>query len=279
MLNQQVVQDAIEGMPSLPVALIGALDIINQEPFELSELIAMVSNDPILASRVLTVANSPFYGMVGEIASLREAFMVLGTHTIRSILLATAAMNSFPSQNMSNLDLIQLWKHSVGVAVAAKILASSTDINTDSALTSGLLFNIGKMLLDACFPDAYGQVISYRDEHDCLLVEAETAILGVDHSMAGALLAKHWRLPDSVVAPIRYHYDCTKGGQHSPMVCLVYVADVISRGLEIGDSGDTLIPPLTENVLDVLNLNMANIEDTLPEISQLAVTSFDSLKV
>lgn len=277
MLTPEEIEQAITKAATLPVAVIKALELLASEEVELGVLRETIQTDPVIAGRVLSVANSSFYGMQGKVGNLTEAFMVLGTHTIRNIILVVGVAGAFPPKMGANLDLSALWKHAMGTAVTSEILAKQTGHDAETALMAGLLHGIGKMFLDACFASEYSKVIQYRDSEDCLLIEAEQAVLGVDHGGIGALLVERWHLPKEIVEAVKDRPRASAANEN-PLVDLVHVANIVCRGLEIGDAGDSLIPALEQSSMQRLGLDLSHIENSLADIEEAAAASASLLE-
>lgn len=267
MLTQEEIKHAITKTPSLPVVVTKALDLLGRDEVEMGLLSKMIQTDPVIAGRVLLVANSSFYGMNGKVGSLSEAFVVLGTKTIRNIILAAGVVATFPKDAGHNLDFAGLWQHAVAAAVTAKILAEIAGHDAETALIAALLHDIGKMVLDACFTREYSKVIQYRDVEDCLILEAEEAVLGVDHGSVGALLVEQWQLPKAIVEAVK-DYAQPGAGNENPLVDLVHVANIVSRGLGVGDAGDSLVPALDQLSIQRLGLDLSHIENSLADIEE-----------
>jgi hypothetical protein len=56
--------------------------------------------------------------------------------------------------------------------------------------------------------------------------EAELKVLEVHHGDVGALVAEHWRLPDSIVAAVRYHH--TPDRHPDPICYAVALGDMVA---------------------------------------------------
>ncbi len=263
---------AIETIPTLPVVALKALEILEHADMDMEHLNKTISKDPVLAGRILSVANSPFYGLSGKVGGLNEAFIILGMDTICSIVLAAYLINNFSPQNGVNLDYYKLWRHALGTAAAAKIFAEHCGHGSTIASTAGLLHNIGKMLLDTLYPDAYTEVLRYQNKHECSLIKAERSILGLSHCDAGSALISMWHLPDAIAYTLkRYHHPDANNGE--PLVDLVHVASITASNLAIGHSGDILIPQLNKRALQRLNLDSCIIQQHYDQIKKLAQES------
>lgn len=266
------VEAAIGQLPALPTIILEVLRVIDSGEAEMLALDRLISNDQGLASRILRIANSPFYGMSSHIDTIKDACVLLGVHTLRHLTLACGVISRFPPGKEGGFDRLQLWRHAVGVGIAARVLAERCHVDADQAFTAGLLHDIGKLALDTCFPAQYAQVLSHRDSADCSLRAAELAVLGFDHSEVGVQLGKRWHLPDNICAAI--------GGHHNPdrdapmaLVDLVHIADLVCRGLEIGDGGDSVMPPLSEPALGRLGLSWEMLGAAFPEIERMNAAS------
>lgn len=265
MLTEKDISKAIEKMPSLPLVVLETIKLLDMESLDLGLLNKTIETDPILAGRVLSVANSSFYGLQGKVSSLREAFIVLGSHTIRNIVLTAGVVGTFPPKHNSSLDILGLWRHSIGTAVTCRIIVETTGYDADTAHITGLLHHIGKFVLDTCFNEDYIKVTQYCLSEACLLCEAEQKILGVDHSCVGSLLAKYWQLPNTIVDGIKY-YTQTRSSSVNLVADHIHIANMLCRRFEIGDSGDRSVPIIDPMSLQRLELDIGTLENYRQDI-------------
>ncbi|MDH5570197.1 MAG: HDOD domain-containing protein [Gammaproteobacteria bacterium] len=269
MLSKDELVQAVGDIPPLSSSIVSIMNMLNSGiEIDFLDLENKIIQEPGLTGRVLKLANSPFYGMTGEINSIKEACLLLGLNSIRNLVISSAIIERFPIDTKTNLDFNKLWHHSVATAASAKVLSRYCNINPEQSFTAGLLHDIGKMIFEVYFTDQYKKALQYQNENDCLLFEAERKILGTDHSELGALTAEQWRLPENIIHTIRYHHDPRKtdipGVEH-----IVYVSNIVARGLGIGFSGDNLIPALDPIVMETMQLNIDNIKESLGEIEAL----------
>ena len=257
----------LQHIPPLPQVAQDAMDILDRPDVDLRALEQTLHHDPALTTQMLRVANSPFYGLTRQISSLHDACLLLGIYTVRNVVLTAAVMTRFPPDNSHSLDRQALWKHAIGTAIAAKVIAIKCKFDQELAFTCGLLHDIGKLVLDCYFPEETAAVVQYRDRHDCLLRDAEMKVLGFDHSTIGAWIAKRWNLPPMLVHAIAFHH---VPDQNTTLAAdIVHVADVLCRGLDIGDGGDSLIPALHAGAIERVNLDWNNLPALLNDIEEL----------
>jgi putative nucleotidyltransferase with HDIG domain len=269
-LTRATLDKEIQELPSLSVIVTEVLELSERDDTELAVVMQKIGQDQALAARVLRVVNSPFYGSSRHIGSLRDAGMMLGVHTLRNIVMAAGIMGHFPPGKDESFDRLSFWQHAIGVGVATKVLASHCGLDGETAFTAGLLHDIGKLVMAVYFPDDFDQVLAWRDEQDCLLRDAEQAVLGFDHTLVGAKAARKWKLPEVIIDAI-FHHHAPGSAADSSLATLVHVADILCRGLEIGHGGDTLIPVLDVEAMQRLGLNWEQLRVALPEIEALNV--------
>lgn len=268
MLTQEQLERDLKDVPALPAAVTEILEALNQEGAELDLLESKLSKDPSLVTRTLAIANSPFYGMTGAIASIRESCMILGIATLKHIAMAAGAVNSFPPNSGNQISNRHIWQHAFCTGSAAKVIAAQIGADKEVAFTAGLLHDVGRMVLDHCYPVEYAQVIAFRDNNECSLFDAEMAVLGVSHCRAGEIVAKRWNLPEAITTIIRDHHSPEQDSDNI-ILELVRVGMFVSYKLEVGDQGDLLVPELSESTMRHIGMELPELMQCLPEISEL----------
>ncbi len=193
--------DVLHQLPPLSpqaVALLESLD----EKAGAHDVVSLVECDPGLSVRVLRIANSAFYGMPGRVSSIREAVLLLGMSAIRSIALASVMSNVFSRSSGGILDLREYWRDSFLVALYAQALARKWGADESMAFTAGLLNDIGLIVLELTNPLMLQAVFRGVQENALSVLEAEKAVLGIQHYEIGADLLASWHLPAPIVQAV-----------------------------------------------------------------------------
>lgn len=101
----------------------------------------------------------------------------------------------------------ELFRHSLNVAEAARGAASALGYPApEQAYAAALMHDVGKVVLDAHVSSETDRVMHLIWKHRRRLCQVESALLGIDHPSAGALLAWRWGLPEEIVQAVRGHH-------------------------------------------------------------------------
>lgn len=243
----------IDDLPSLPAVVMELLGSIDQEDIDIAVLARKVSNDPALTAKTLRLANSSAFGLQVKASTIQQAMTFLGFQATRNLVLAVALTGCFPAGRCRGFNNKAFWRHSIATATCARALARRVRFNPDYAFTAGLLHDIGRLVLVSRFPERYQAVLSLRDEHDGELIDAERALLGVDHVDAGVALAEHWNFSDTMRQAIACHHapEATGAGF---LATIVHVASAVVHALDLAGNPDELVPHVSSVAWTALGL-------------------------
>ncbi|RTL54463.1 MAG: HDOD domain-containing protein [Rhodocyclaceae bacterium] len=264
-VSEQALADKLNDLPPLPVLAMEILGSFDDPQMDVDTLAKHITNDQVLAARALRIANSPFYGLSGRVTSIGDAIVILGFRAVRSLMLSAAMVDSVNRIGNGGGDPRIFWRHSVAVALFARGLARYTGENPDAAFTAGLLHDMGRVVLEACFPDQYRAVFRWLEANDRPLREAERAVLGIDHAMAGALLARKWGLPATIVDAIGRHH-APDQGPPMPLTDICHCADILARALELDGRPRPLVPPMSDGAWVRVGPDWASLRGLLQEV-------------
>jgi HD-like signal output (HDOD) protein len=171
---------------------------------DLHELAAVMGGDPAFAADLLFLANSSLFGFRSRIQVVSHAISVLGLDRIKA-LAVTAAMRSFLSKGGPLLP--RCWQHSAGCAIIAEEISPIFDVKGDVAYTLGLLHDIGRLGLLKSYPTEYSPALCNSFPNVEEILNAERALLKVDHCLAGAWMVKTWDFPSVFVQACEHHHE------------------------------------------------------------------------
>ena len=240
------IQAYIARMPSLSTTAIKVLETCNDARASANDLKRVISLDPILTARVLKLINSAYYSLGSPITSLTRAIVMLGLNNVKNLALSFAILQNLKSTE-SNFVFSpdEFWMHSLCVGVIAKSIATvkmDATRGLESFFVAGLLHDLGKIPLNGQFPKEYHRVWELAEKNNDSLRHYENTFLGIDHCTVGCLIAKKWRLGESLVEALSHHHDPNNSSENDrDFVFVVSLANQFANYLSIGSSGDCAI--------------------------------------
>lgn len=228
-------------LPTLPCVMRAILEVVESEESSASDLTEIIESDPAISARLLHLANSAFYGVRFEIATVRRAVVVLGFGAVKQLALATGVLDMLRSKRLAGLDPEDYWMHSLGTAKAAQLLAAlHPELHSpEGCFMAGLLHDLGKYAMSIAWEDRYQAVVEQARETQVALSRAERRSFGLDHAEAGAWLLEQWGLPPLISTCVRHHeYPGEYAGAFRMEVGIVGLADALSRVAEYGSAGE-----------------------------------------
>lgn len=257
----------IQGLPSLPTIVTDLLQALGDRDVHVDRLAAGIARDQAMSARVLAVANSPFYGVQNKVGTIHDAIIVLGIGAVARLVAAAAISGLFTPAAGSGFDLTRFWRHGMGTALCARALAAVIDLEPQQAFTTGLLHDIGQLILATLRPEVYRRSAARREERDCLMHEAELELLGYDHARVGEALAERWRLPADMSRAVGRHHAPDGGGEHA-LTDVIHLADILAHALDLAGDPAAMVPPVDPCAWRRLDLDGAALKPMLAAIER-----------
>ncbi len=268
----------IKQLPTLPQVVTHLLQLIDNPSSSASQVSKIISQDQALATKVLKLVNSPFYGMPKRIGTLSQATVILGFNTIKNLALTAAIFDTFGGggRAMKNgFSREKFWEHSVACAVAAKTIAEQVRYDVpEEAFMAGLIHDVGKVVLDQFLHEEFCLALDHALDHKVPILEAEKQVIGAAHTDIGTLLAEKWNLPPHLGAVIEYHHSLLNPVKFAQIVSIVHLADAIVRLEGYGHSGNFVAPEISTSVWQVVSID----PDALPALLEEIRIGYDNAK-
>jgi len=221
---ESVVKAKLPPLPGSVLQISGLLQDYNVSQRKIADAIGY---DPMLASRVLRLANSPIYPFQQSVTSLSTAVNALGNRAIYDMVLMGIVADSFGREIRNSVIGRDIWLHSLAVALGARELCALLEMRgTEEAFSCGLLHDIGSLLLFRADPAHYTEIFNQYERDDLSPVEKE--VFGFDHAQVGALAARRWHLSEPVCNMILYHHNPTDAPQALFITHIIGVADQLA---------------------------------------------------
>lgn len=193
-----------------------------------------LSRDQGLATRILSLANSAYYGLQAEVQSVSRAAAVLGMGEIRNIVLALGVQSLTKKYSLpEDFDLGSYWEHQLLVAMIARELSRISDLgDPDIMFTVGMLHDVGKLVTALRRPEDWEAIEVMIENENMLAQEAEEEYWGMDHAVIGALMLKSWDLPPGLVEPVNWHHSPELAPEYSNEAMIVCLANHIMMAIK-----------------------------------------------
>lgn len=244
----------ISNLPSLPTVVMELLTSIDQEDVTIDALAVKISQDQALTAKTLRLANSSFYGMERQITTIDEAIITLGFRTVRSVVTTAALIDTFAKSTPTDFEIAPFWRHAIATAVCARELGPYLRLNPEYAYTTGLLHDIGRLVLATQFQPNYKATLAYRIQQGCSLLTAEREVLGLDHAVVGHALTQHWKFPETMQQALATHHS-SLGEAPKPMQIVIIAADAIAHALDLSMEQNDAVPALPTGIWTHLGVN------------------------
>ena len=235
-INDERVREVVsrlDTVPSVPSLYAQITEALQAPGVSLREIGEIISKDVGMTAKVLQLVNSAFFGLRREITSVPQAVGLLGLETIRSLVFMVGVFRTFGHVRIPGFDLEALRMHMLTVGACAADLASYSGVSkamVDASYLSGLLHDVGKLVLAAAMPEELEKILKRFNETKQPLYNVEHEMLHISHAEIGAYLMGMWGLPDDVVLAIAFHHEPGKSRivQASPLL-FTHVANTLSH--------------------------------------------------
>jgi putative nucleotidyltransferase with HDIG domain len=242
----------LQHLPTLPAAIARILELTVDEMTTAVDLAEVVRQDPVLSAELLRLANSAYYGLEQQVATVDRAVVVLGFNRVRMAALTISVLRMWArpeersdSSLLPNIyfDERAFWQHCLGVAVASEALARGFGIFAgENAFVAGLFHDIGKIVLSQYLSPIFSRALIESKRSHSTIHSAEMRTSGLGHERIGEWLTSSWHLPLFIRQAIEHHHlpELAGGNEMAPVI--VHLADIITRVIGLGSGGDELVP-------------------------------------
>ena len=249
-----ITRDDIQ-LPEAPT-IISELNKVIDDPLATSNDVAQIVNtSPSLAAMLLKIVNSAYYGFPSKIDRISRAVTIIGTKEISGLALGLCVMEAFKDIPEELIDMKAFIRHSLLCGMVARILAAMNNVaETEQLFVSGLLHDVGKLIIHKYYPDHGKACLGMAISSDTPVFQAEKQILGMTHPQFTKLLLNKWKFPLELTDNIVFHHAPAKASDPQK-AGIVHLADIIANGLGIGTSGERSVPRFDDSIIGSLAIS------------------------
>jgi len=263
--------DDLVTLPTLPTVLQEVNTLVENPSSSANDVATVIQADVAIATKVLRLANSAYYGLRSKVTSVQHAIAMLGFNIIKNLAITATVFEQMGEgpvhQDFSHEDF---WKHSVATGMVAKLLADRVGLGRkelEAMFVCGLLHDVGKIILEQHIHESFVEALDVSRAEQMPLYKAEQQVMEFTHADVGALLADRWRLAPEVISAAQWHHaplSAPDGEQLIP--CLVHVADFIARVRPVGHGGGAVHPRMDQAAWDALGLKPNVVTEIIREL-------------
>lgn len=245
----------IRNLPSVPFIMVEISKMLDNPRAGASELGKLISKDQAMVAKILSVANSPLYGLPRRVATIEFAIVILGFDQIKNIVIALSMMEAFKNHDDKKWNKKAYWIHSLVVASAAKRIADDLGYRkSGETFTCGLLHDLGISVIQRYFYNDFNEICKLAEDQQMRYLNAEKNVLGITHQEIGQYLAEKWNLPPALGEGILYHHQPSEADENKVMASIVHLADFMTQRFQIGDFNWDENITLDSNIIEILGL-------------------------
>lgn len=219
--SREVSLKNLDKLPRLSPLMMQFISLLAQPGCEVEDLVSVVEKDAVLSAQILQRANSALFGRIQRIRSVQHAIAMLGIGTMRRFALGSSISNLFSRQQTApSFSISRFNVHSVATGTLVEILAEELPVQArGSAFISGLLHDIGKLLIATQMPKRFEEVLEMAAISGDPLIECERQLLGTDHAEMSALAIERWELDEAIGVAAHHHHqpEMAKDAERTPV--------------------------------------------------------------
>lgn len=216
--------EATSQLPTVPKLVQELIESFQDENSDINDISNKIALDQTLTAKVLRLANSPWFGFSREVATIKDASVLLGFNHLRTLVLACGITSAF--EYPADFDQHSFWSQSFEIASLAQWVAKYSQADMQEAFTCGMLHNIGQVLIAITNPEASKKIAAFEGE-----IEAQEAFeiqqLGFCTAELSSYIAKSWRFPESIQYALRWQNNPSSAKDDAALATILHIAEII----------------------------------------------------
>lgn len=221
-MNPEVLEKvlACKKLPTLPAVATRVIELTNNNNVSMKALAETIQNDQALTAKVLKTVNSSLFGLRQNCSSINQAIVMLGLSAVKTLALGFTLVGAIKDATEGEFDLSDHWRRSLYTSIAGKLIASAARLpNPEECFLGGLLQDVGMIALHQALGADYAAIVRDAGGDHRGVIQLELERLQTQHADVGAMLTARWKLPDSLVMPVKYHERPTAAPQEYQRTC------------------------------------------------------------
>lgn len=265
-LKKQVL-GSVKTLPAMPQTVHKAREIMENPSASFKDLAKVIEVDQAIATKILKISNSTYYGLSGRVSSIQHASVVLGQKTLGEII-SMAGTSDVLDEILEGYELESgdLWRHSMGVAFGSRMIAAKKNPGlANDAFSAGLIHDSGKLILDPYILERKKAFTQFLSDGEQSFLAAEKALLGFDHPEIASEVCKSWNMPETLVTAIRYHHSPSES-EGDELCYIIHMADAIAMMTGLGVGMDGMQYEMDPKAMEILDIDQDEVSDFMTQV-------------
>lgn len=269
-------------LPTLSKTLLKIIEVEKLNPISfLDDIKRIIERDPLFSAHLMQVANSPFYGFTQKVRTLSHAIGLLGVRKIKSMAFSFSIFDFFKNIDYKaayggTFSLI-LKKSLLISAISAMLAKKINYLDAEEIYVSGLLTEIGQLILFLHSPDKYCQVYSVNDKK---LLLKEKEIFHTDHVELGIEFCQRYSYPIFFKTAIENHTELLSDEEHSR---ISFISTQLAELLLTKDEEEktSIFKEIENYTKKLLRLSLSEVEEIirgLPVVMDAFISDFPEVQ-
>lgn len=263
-------------LPSPRGVMLAVIRLCQREQVSLQELARTVQADPVLAGRIIKLANAANPVKTRSIAAVTtDVLILIGVHAVRQVALGLSLASSYRNGPCAGFDYARFWARSLAMACAAKAVGEKIRVAPAAEMfTCGLLAGIGRLGIASARPAAYARLL--EEMRGCWpeeLALAEAKLFGFSHLSLAAAMMADWNIPrlfsDAVLFHEKPHASgFSAGSRQQRLTQGLHLAALIADLCVVTDDERTLLAPSVFEAASAFGLDDDQMAPLVEEVSR-----------
>lgn len=245
-------------LPTIPAVVHELLGSFDRSDIDVDAISSRVALDQVIAAKVLRMANSAQFSRGRKIGSIHDAVMVLGFNRVRTLVIASGASTMRP--DLPGFDHLAYWRHNLLTACFARTIGALVKTRPEECFVTGLMHRIGELLLRSVEPERYRQIDEAVAGGQPRLL-AERTVIGLDHGVVGAALAREWSLPGPIGEAMQHYGNPLEHLADDRLAVILSLAESLATMLAGGASTAEAVEALPPELTAIIGLDVGELAE------------------
>lgn len=216
----------VTNLPAIPKVLQEITQLFNSPDLSARKVENMIEKDPSLTVKVLSVANSPLYGLRRKVNSVGSAVLILGMQEIKSIVTSIKMASTVKMKSDKYFKPEVFLNHSTVVGMLTQRMSKDLGFNFQGdGFIAGMLHDMGILVLHEFLTKEFMETVFFSIQNKTPFLESEYKVMGLSHQEIGEFLTEKWALPSVFSDALQFHHQPAKSKENNFLTAILHVAD------------------------------------------------------